>query len=90
MHKKVWQIGRRGTLSRADLFDKLNASKACDSQGTCAKLQKGVNTDLVSASIPQDLGLLHFDCGATRPGRDTVPYPRPYKTMDNDSTYTQF
>lgn len=38
----------------------------------------------------QDPGPLHFDYSATRPVQDTVPYPRPYKTMDNDNTYAQF
>jgi hypothetical protein len=38
----------------------------------------------------QDPGPLHFDYSATRPVQDTVPYPRPYQTMDNNNTYAQF
>jgi len=36
-----------------------------------------------------DLGPLHFPYSPVQPLQNTVPWPVPYKTMDNDNTYTK-
>ena len=38
----------------------------------------------------EDPGPLHNDWSVVQPVQNTVPWPEPYKTMDNDNTYTPF
>ena len=37
----------------------------------------------------QDPGPLHFDWTPIQPVQDTVPWPVPYATMDDNNTYTK-
>ena len=37
-----------------------------------------------------DPGPLHSNWSVTQTVQNTVPWPEPYATMDNDNTYTQF
>ena len=37
-----------------------------------------------------DPGPLHFEYSPVQPIQNTVPYPVPYRTLDNDNTYTPF
>lgn len=40
-------------------------------------------------SIIDDIGPLHFNYSPIQTVQDTVPWPEPYKTMDDDNTYTK-
>jgi hypothetical protein len=48
--------------------------------------------DPYAAGLPPltDLGPLHHDYSLLQPPQDTVPWPEPYKKMDNDNTYSLF
>ena len=74
-------------------FDDLNwARKAYDRAcGQGMGMPPHGNPPIVDSNpICQDPGPLHGDYDPLRPVTDTVPYPTPYKTMDNDNTYTTF